>query len=345
MRDEIATRFQDAAPPAMSIDPETVIAGGRRRRRRRNAAVVAGTAAVVTALGLGGRALLSEHGSDDRTLPAATPSRTVDRPAADGPATEIRLGAVPPTGRTTPVVALFRFDEAESRIWFGLEAEDGALLAEHAVGESETGRPRWSTMVPGLTLAVLPEGTTTAIPIWGGSTTAAGTATAEAPDGRVLVAWWTDGSESDAFFGLTWMRGDTVLRADGVALESTRVDDVLFHFAEDHGVLGYTAPPTEDHPLGTGRTRFADEVEPGDFLAVRAPGPSEGRGLYAVLLPPARDVELVTTDGSTVRDVRAHDIRDGVLVVARIDGSHGSVAEVRFTEPSGSRGGGAAPAD
>jgi hypothetical protein len=346
MPDEITTRFHEASVPPMSIDPDAVVAGGRRRRRRRSLAAVAATAAAVTVLGIGGWAVLSDHTSDDRTLPAVTPSPTVGRTAAEQAATALPLGAVPPTGRTMPVVARFRFDESASRIWFSLEAEDGTVLADHPVSESETGRPRWSTMVPGLTLAVLPAGTTTAIPIWGGSTTAAGSATAEAPDGRVLMAWWTDGSDSEPFLGLTWARGDTVFRADGVPLGSSRVGDVLFHFDDDQSVLGYTAPATEDDPLGTGRTRFADEVEPGTFLSVWAPGP-EGQGLYAVLLPPARDVELVTTDKGTVRSLDTTDLggNAGMLVVARVDGPADSVTGVRFTSSGRGTTGGPAPAE
>ena len=69
MADDITSRFHEAAPPAMTLDPYSVLAGGRRRRHRRLAAagsivVALAVAAVLAVNGLGaGRQV---------TLPAAT---------------------------------------------------------------------------------------------------------------------------------------------------------------------------------------------------------------------------------------------------------------------------------
>jgi hypothetical protein len=120
MRDEIGTLFHEASTPAMSVDPAAVLVGGRRRRRRRQLTALAGTAVAALVLGVGGWAALSNETADDQTLPAVTSSPTVSATSVEGPTTEMQLGDIPPTGRTVPVVAVFTFDEAGSRVGFTL---------------------------------------------------------------------------------------------------------------------------------------------------------------------------------------------------------------------------------
>ena len=141
MPDEIGTLFHTASTPTMSVDPYAVLAGGRRRRRRRALTAVVGTAAAALVLGGGGWALLADRAGDDRTLPAATTSPSPFVPATlDGPTTEVPLGAIPPTGRTVPVVVSVTLDDARSRLGFTLRSEDGTVLAAQTVGESRTER-------------------------------------------------------------------------------------------------------------------------------------------------------------------------------------------------------------
>ena len=169
MPDEIGTLFHEAQVPPMSIDPDAVVAGGRRRRRRRQLAVVGGTAAAALVLGAGSWAVLSDQAGDDRTLPAATSSTSPSAATTlDGPTTELALGAIPPTGRTVPVIASVTVDEAGSRLGFALRTEDGTVLAAQTVSEPRAERPVWATLVPGVTVAVLPADATSAVPLWTG---------------------------------------------------------------------------------------------------------------------------------------------------------------------------------
>jgi hypothetical protein len=336
MRDDIATLFHEAVAPTMNVDPEAVIAGGRRRRRRQRLAVVGGTAAAALVLGVGGWAALSGQGPDDRTLPAETSSPLPSASASiDGPTTELPLGAIPPTGRTVPVVAAFTFDEAGSQVAFTLRSEDGTVLATRTRHEPRTAGSMWVTPVAGLTLAVLPATATSAVPVWTGSEqTAQGSATAEAPDGRHLVAWWTDVSTQDPFSEIAWTDGETAYTGTR-PLETVVEDDLVFFVGGTEGLVGYLRPASAGDPLGGGEAKAAKDTEPGQFPAVWAENPDGTSGTYLTYLPPVDDVELVTTGDAQVRDLTIHDFGDfvGLLVVADVDGSRGSVTAVEFTDP------------
>ena len=72
MADDITTRFHEAATPAMTVDPYSVLAGGRRRRRRR----VAAAGSIVAALAVAAVLAVNGLGAGRQvTLPAATSSR------------------------------------------------------------------------------------------------------------------------------------------------------------------------------------------------------------------------------------------------------------------------------
>jgi hypothetical protein len=335
MPDEIGTLFHEAQAPPMSVDPDAVIAGGRRRRRRRNLTAVGGTAAAALVLGVGGWAVLSQETAEDQTLPAATSSPTADGTTVEGPTTEVPLGAIPPTGRTMPVVATFAFDEAGSHVGFTLKAEDGTVLATRTRPEPRSGRELWATLVPGVTLAVLPDTATSAVPVWTrGEQRAEGSATAEAPDGRLVVAWWTDASTRDPFADVVWTDGQTAY-AKGLPLETVIEDDLILFAGGGVGLVGYLRPADAADPLGGGEAKAAKDMEPGSFPAVWADGPDGTSGTYVAFLPPVEDVDLVTTGDARVRDLTVHDFGDvrGLLVVADVEGTRQSVTAVEYTDP------------
>jgi hypothetical protein len=348
MPDEIGTLFHEAQAPPMSIDPDAVVAGGRRRRRRRQLAVVGGTAAAALVLGAGSWAVLSDQAGDDRTLPAATSSTSPSAATTlDGPTTELALGAIPPTGRTVPVIASVTVDEAGSRVGFTLRTEDGTVLATRTRPETRSGGELWVTPVPGVALALLPATATSAVPVWTrGEQTAEGSATAEAPDGRLVVAWWTDASSRDPFADVVWTDGQTAY-SKGQPLETAVEDDLVLFAGGGVGLVGYLRPPGAADLLGGGEVKAAKDMAPGSFPAVWAVDPDGGSGTYVTFLPPVEDVELVTTGGARVRDLTVHDLGDirGLLVVADVDGSRESVTEVRFTDPELGPTGGPAPAN
>jgi hypothetical protein len=347
MRDEIGTLFHEASAPAMSVDPAAVLVGGRRRRRRRQLTALAGTAVAALVLGVGGWAALSNETADDQTLPAVTSSPTASATSVEGPTTEMELGAIPPTGRTVPVVAVFTFDEAGSRVGFTLRTEDGTVLATRTRPETRSGGELWATTVPGVTLAVLPATATSAVPVWTrGEQTAEGSATAEAPDGRLLVAWWTDASTRDPFADVVWTDGQTAY-TKGRPLETVVQDDLVLFAGGGVGLVGYLRPPGAADLLGGGEVKAAIDMEPGSFPAVWAEDPAGTSGTYVTLLPPVEDVELVTTGDGRVRDLTVHDLGNirRLLVVADVDGSRESVTEVRFTDTELGSTAGPAPAD
>ena len=347
MPDEIGTLFHTASTPTMSVDPYAVLAGGRRRRRRRALTAVAGTAAAALVLGGGGWALLADRAGDDRTLPAATTSPSPFVPATlEGPTTEVPLGAIPPTGRTVPVVVSVTLDDARSRLGFTLRSEDGTVLAAQTVGESRTERPVWATLVPGVTVAVLPADATSALPLWTGSSTAKGSVQDQAPDGRVVAVWWTDGTAKDPFRNVVWTEGTQVRTGLGETLSSVVGEDLVFFAGGSAGLVGYLALPTDGQALGSGEAKRAEDMAPGTFPAVWAEDPAGSSGTYVTYLPPVEDVELVTTGDARVRDLAVHDFGDvvGLLVVADVEGSRESVTEVRFTDPKFGPTGGPAPA-
>ncbi len=347
MAEDIGTLFHEAQAPPMSVDPDAVIAGGRRRRRRRNLTAVGGTAAAALVLGVGGWAVLSHETAEDQTLPAATSSPTAGGTTVEGPTTEVELGAIPPTGRTVPVVAAFTFDEAGSRVGFTLKAEDGTVLATRTRPELRSGGSLWATPVPGVVLAVLPATATSAVPVWTrGELTAEGSATAEAPDGRLVVAWWTDGSTQDPFAEIAWTDGEAAYTG-GQPLETVVQDDLVFFAGGSGGLVGYLRPASAGDLLGGGEAKAAKDTEPGHFPAVWVENPEGSSGTYVTYLPPVDDVELVTTGDARVRDLTIHDFGEilGLLVVADVEGSRESVTEVRFTDPELGPTGGPAPAE
>jgi len=343
MPDEIGALFHEAQAPPMSVDPQVVLAGGRRRRHRRRLAAVAGTTAAVLAVGIGGWAALSNQAADERTLPAATSS-----PSLSGPVTEIPLGAIPQTGRTEPLVAVVTVDDTQQRLGFTLQTEQGAVLASREVAQPREEQALWVTLLPGVTVATLPATATSALPLWvSGPATAQGSASGQSPDGRVLVAWWTAGSAAAPFTGIMWTDGETAYTALGQPLDSVVQDDVVFFVGGNEGYVGYLMPPDGSEQLGSGGARAAGDMQPGHFPAVWIDGAAGSSGTYATFLPPAKDVELVTTGDARVRDLTVHDFGDivGVLVLADVEGSRESVTEVRFTDTELGPTGGPAPAD
>ncbi len=347
MAEDIGILLHEAQAPPMSVDPDAVIAGGRRRRRRRNLRAVGGTAAAALVLGVGGWAVLSQETAEDQTLPAATSPPTAGGTSSEGPTTEVPLGVIPPTGRTMPVVAAFTFDEAGSQIEFTLKAEDGTVLATRTRPEPRSGRELWATLVPGVTLAVLPDTATSAVPVWTrGEQRAEGSATAEAPDGRLVVAWWTDASTQDPFADVVWTDGQTAY-AKGLPLETVIEDDLVLFAGGGVGLVGYLRAPDAADPLGSGEAKTAKDMDPGSFPAVWAEDPGGNSGTYVAFLPPVEDVNLVTTGDARVRDLTVHDFGDirGLLVVADVEGTRQSVTEVRFTDTELGPTGGPAPAD
>ena len=344
MPDEIGTLFHQASTPTMSVDPYAVLAGGRRRRRRRRLVAVAGTAAATLVLGVGAWTALSDSTGDEQTLPAATPSASVSLPEA---VAEVSLGVIPQTDRTQPLVAAVAVDEDSGRLGFALRTEDGAALASRSVFVGRTERARFATLVPGVTAAVLPAGVTAAVPVWARGQTPQGSAATAMPDGRVLVVWWTDGSEKDTFYDVIWTEGDEVLSSHAASLLAIDRDDARFFLAPNGGVIGYLAPPGEDEVVGGGKANIIDQGVVESFPAVWADSPSGSGGTYAVFLPKVEDVELVVTGDAEIRDQTVHDFGEevGLVVLADVDGSRESVTEVRFTDPEMGPTGGPAAAE
>lgn len=339
MREDISTLLRGAPVPAMSIDPAAVLAGGRRRRRRRVTAV-AGTAAATLVLGVAGWAVLSQRAADERTLPATTSSHSVN-----GVTTELRLGAIPQTGRTQPLVSALTVDQVTGSLDFVLRTEAGAVLASRPSVPGGPDRTRWATLIPGVTVALLPTGATGAAPIWIGEPTSIGSAATRTPDGRVLVAWWTDGSSYETFCDVIWTEGETAHSAyHDVALPSVVIDDTVFFFGSvGPTYLGYIGPSRGTGVLGTTAVQLTLNIAPDQLPAVWAdlgeaePATSPAHGLFATRLPAARgDVNLETIDGAEVTELTTYDLGgvNGIMLVAELEGPHGSVAGVTYTDPS-----------
>ncbi len=342
LREQLHEAAEGQSDAYLDVDPLTALDTGHRVLRRRRVTAVAGTAAAALVLGVGSWAVLSNQTADERTLPAATSS-----PSLSGPATEIRLGAIPQTGRTEPLVAVVTVDEAQQRLGFTLQTEEGAVLASRETPQPREEQALWVTLVPGVTVATLPATATSALPTWvSGQTTAQGSAAGLSPDGRVLAAWWTDGSAVAAFTGIVWTDGEAAYTAGGQSLDSVVQDDVVFFVGGNEGYVGYLMPPVGSEQLGSGGATAAGDMQPGHFPAVWVEGATGSSGTYATYLPPVEDVELVTTGEARVRDLTVHDFGDivGVLVLADVEGSRESVTEVRFTDPELGSTGGPAPA-
>lgn len=347
LREQLHAAADGQSGSYVDIDPLTALDSGRRVLRRRRVAAVAGTAAAALAVGVGAWAVLADRAADDRTLPAATPSVSVSVP---DPVAELPLGPIPQTGRSQPLVAAVGDDQTGQGLVFSLRTEDGAVVASQRVPTGMTPRPRWTTLIPGVTLAVLPPGSTSAAAAWTGGQTAQGTAAVPMPDGRVLVAWWIDGTSQDRVTDIVSTDGEGVFTSSGSPVSSVLRGDVLFFAGGRDGMIGYLAPG-DTEALGTGDIRLAADMPPGTFPAVWLDSRTGPGGTYATYLPPVRDVELVTGDGATVTDLTVHDPEelDGIIVVAQVDGDRESVTEVRFFDPDpnslSTDGRGPAPAD
>ncbi len=145
---------------------------------------------------------------------------------------------------------------------------------------------------------------------------------------------------------VVWTSGDQASSTHAGSLPSVVRHGVRF-FADGCGcVLGYLAPASGTDVIGSGATVLGPNQEIGTFPAVWADAVSGSGGTYAVFVPPVEDVELITSDEVRVRDLTVHEWggRDGLLVLADVEGTRESVTEVRFTDPAGTLTGGPAPA-
>jgi len=337
LREQLTAAADGESDRYPEMDVDTLLARGELVLRRRRLALLAGAAVAGLVLAFSGWAVLSDRSGEDRTLPATI--STVDESV-----TELDLGAIPQTGRVTPLVAEVGVDEVSGSLDFLLRTDDGAVLASRSSVPGGMDEARWATMIPGLTVALLPIDATGAAPIWIGEPTEQGSAATRTPDGRMLVAWWTVGSSYETFCDVIWTDGKTAFSAyHDVSLPSVVMDDTVFFFGSvGPTYLGFIGPSRDGGVLGTAGVQLALNVPPDHLPAVWAdagdsgPVSSGARGLFATRTPVADgEASLETIGDAKVRLLTTHELGgpDGLMLVAVLDGPRGSVAGVTYADP------------
>jgi hypothetical protein len=342
LREQLAAAVDAESGSYLDIDATGVLDVGHRVQRRRRAFAVGATAVCALVVGAGGWTALTRSTGDEQTLPATTPSVSVSLPE---PVAELPLGAIPPAGRTQPLVAAVGLADSGQQAVFSLRTEQGDVVASRKVPLGESEKPRWATLIPGLTVAVLPSGSTGAVPVWtsreppqgGVRQILRGRMTTAMPDGRVLAAWWTDGRTQRSFADVIWTDGESVHTSYADSLSSVALDEHVLFAGGSGRLLGFFAPPVGTDSVRHGEATAPRDVDEGTVPAVWVEDSGDAGGTYATYLPPVREVELVTGDGAEVRDLTIHDLpgETGVLVTARVDGDRESVTDVRYTDLDG----------
>ncbi len=342
LREQLAAAVDAESGAYLDIDASGVLDAGHRVQRRRRVATVGATAVAALVIGAGGWAALARSTGEEQTLPAATSTPSVSLPE---PVAELNLGTIPPAGRTQPLVAAVGYADSGQQAVLSLRTEDGAVVASRQVSLGEREKPRWATLIPGVTVAVLPAGSTGAVPIWtsrvpppgGTREIPQGRMTAAMPDGRVLIAWWTDGRTQRSFADIIWTDGESVHTSYADSLSSVTVDEHVFFAGGSGRLLGFFAPPAGTDSIRDGEAIAPRDVADGTVPAVWVEDGAAAGGTYATYLPLVREVELVTGDGARVRDVTVHELpeEEGALVMGRVDGARESVTDIRYTDVDG----------